>query len=64
MTMTVPEVKCQLFRDHEGDHDPIYEVHKCQGSENCLWCVPEDNRCEYELVMVEVWVREEKVKNE
>ena len=57
MTMSIPETRCQLAADHEGDHNPIYEVHKCIGVAQCIWCG--GARCEYELVTVQVWVREE-----
>ena len=51
--------QCVLFNNHEGDHDPIYEVHKCRG-EDCLWCpFKEEDRCKYKLVTVQVWVKEE-----
>lgn len=58
MTMSIPETKCQLVADYEGDHNPFLEVHKCMGNEICVWC--SGPRCDYELVTVEVWVREEK----
>ena len=55
-TANPSETKCQLVADHEGDHNPIYEVHKCMGNEFCVWC--SGTRCEYELVTVKVWIRE------
>ena len=60
MSASPIETKCQLAQGHEGDHNPIYEVHKCYGFEDCPWCISEEDRCEYEQVTVQVWVREEK----
>ena len=60
--MTMAETKCQLAADHEGDHSPIYEVHKCYYEfTDCPWCIEDKDKCKYELVTVQVWVREERI---